>query len=228
MKVQPRITIVMPCYKRPLRTQAAIASIKAQTVVNFEAFVLGDGDPGFLPVEDDIRFISFNFPHNTGGYGYTQVNYAIRNATGKYFVFMGNDDTIDPDHFQRYLRAIEGTDFDFVFFPRVKMGTKNVRFELKSWQVGHCSVIIRTDFLKRMPLHTGDYGHDWQLIKNMVSCGKYRMWENMPTYHIDPYGARGTDFDDDRETRSDDRFRWHSKIAKRVKKLLIALKLYKA
>lgn len=194
--MQPRLTISMPCYKRPLRTAIAIECIKNQTMRDFQAVVAGDGCPTFKPVTDDGRFISFNTEENRGGCGYWLTNYAIARATGKYFLFMGNDDFITPDHFARCLAAIEGTDLDFVWFPRVKVQGKNHLFWLKSYHIGHCALIIRTEFLKKMPPHVKEYNHDWHLIYAMIHAGaKFKRNWKKPTYHIDPYRWRGTDND---------------------------------
>jgi len=201
--MRPRITISMPCYMRPIRTAAAIESIRRQTVEDFEAFVIGDGCPFYRnTLGDDLRFRSFNTDANYGGCGYYQTNFAIRHATGKYFVFQGNDDLIDPNHFENYLSAIEGTDLDFVWFSQYKEAGQVKQFKLKSWKIGHCALIIRTDFLKQMPPHVPAYNHDWNLIDNMIKAGaKYKRCDNKPTYHCDPYNWRFTDMDGDADSR---------------------------
>jgi glycosyltransferase involved in cell wall biosynthesis len=194
--MRPRLTISMPCYRRPLRTAIAIECIRQQTMVDFEAFVLGDGCPVFLPVQCDRRFYSFNSDINHGACGYFQTNFAINAAVGKYFIFMGNDDFIAPSHFENYLSAIEGTDLDFVWFKRVLNQGRERWFKMKSYSIGHCALIIRTDFLKKMPKHQGQYNHDWHLIYAMVQAGaRYKCSWKAPTYHIDPYRWRGTNND---------------------------------
>ena len=126
-----RISIVIPCYKRPARTRRIINCISRQTINNFEAFIIGDGCSDFQELLSDPIYqdwvkcmevagnniISFNMDQNYGGCGYHIINYAIQNATGKYFVFTANDDIILDNHFEHYLSEIENTDYDMVCYP---------------------------------------------------------------------------------------------------------------
>lgn len=143
---QPRITISLPCYKRPQRTIRAIESILDQTVQDFELLITVDGD-------DDLWFTLMNMlrpdlidkkgtavfdqqrihlyyafgpiaryivlkrnPINEGKWGTKIRNEHIQEATGKYFMFMGSDDVLKRNHLENILGMIEGTDLDFVGF----------------------------------------------------------------------------------------------------------------
>lgn len=213
----------MPVYRRPRRTFKAIGSIIGQTVKEWEAFVIGDGCPDYdkyINLITDNRIIKGNSPINHGGCGYAQTNLAIKKATGQYFVFLGNDDYIMPNHFENYLSEIEGTDLDFVWFPCATFQCRPYGFRLRSWKIGHAGLIIRTDFLKGMPPHQKAYNHDWNLVANMIKAGaRYKKGNPKITYHMDPYGWRGTGIDGDNLTRTDDNLRWHRKLAKKIKKL---------
>lgn len=178
-----RVAISMPVFKRPKRTERAINCIFNQTMQDFEAIVIGDGCPVFKPV-DDPRFISFNTPINYGHCGYWQTNFAIQHASAPYFTFFANDDCISPAHLNTYLDAIEGTGCDFVYFDYLCYG-KLVKTKIKYSHIGHSALIIRTAFLKQMPLHSSQYGHDFELIYNMVKAGaNYKKARIIPTYYV--------------------------------------------
>lgn len=151
---------------------------------DFEAFILGDGCPVFNPVIGGKRIISFNTESNWGGCGYMQTNCAIQNATGKYFLFMANDDMISPVHMAVYLDGIEDTPYDFMYYDYLAFGKRMVT-KIKYGHIGHSALIIRTDILKQMPPHGPEYGHDFDLIKNMIRAGaRYRKGEITPTYYV--------------------------------------------
>ena len=215
----------MPVYRRPIRTFKAIGSIISQTVTDWEGFVLGDGCPDYpryIKLITDNRILTFNTPINYGGCGYHQTNYAIQCADGKYFVFLGNDDYLLPNHFENYLSEIEGTDLDFVWFPWAMNQGRPYRFRLRSWHIGHAGLIIRTDFLKRMPPHEKAYNHDWSLVKNMIDAGaKYKKGNDRITYCMDPYGWRGTGKDGDHLTRGMDTHSPYTKLKKWIKSNII-------
>ena len=195
-----RLTLSMPCYLRPRRTIRAIESICNQNINGWEALVVGDGCPimsdfilsnTFDSMVNECRskgnILSIsNNPENKGGCGYSIINQNINAAKGKYFLFLSNDDIILPFHFDNYLSGIENTDYDFVCYNSYIEPTKSVRFtEIKNGCIGHSELIVKTEFLKKMPLHTAEYGHDWLLVNNMVNNGgKYCKLQSNPYSYI--------------------------------------------
>lgn len=179
-----KLTVVLPCYGRPERTKRMIECFRQQTLSGWEAFIIGDGCPDFAKMIKQVWYNEFiksmsqkgnkihtiNFERNSGGYGYQAINYAIGRATGEFFIFTGNDDVITTTHFEDYYSAIRNTDFDFVYFNTWVHPLNLMRMsQLMHGAIGHSELIIRTAFLKRMPPHDNQYGHDWRLIESMVS-----------------------------------------------------------
>lgn len=180
-----RVTISMPSYERPKRTIRAIESICLQTANGWEALIVGDNCPVIKDLLDSRYFDSMvkdcnargnilsikNNSERFGGCGYKIINDNIQNAKGKYFVFMGNDDYLLPNHLELYLSGIEGSDLDFVHYNTFIGVLQQVRVsDISQGQIGHSELIVRSDFLRTMPSHSADYGHDWQLVENMVRC----------------------------------------------------------
>lgn len=194
------LTLSMPCFGRPERTIRAINCIASQNINNWEALVTGDGCPvmqdflnsGYF---DDIKkdcLIRGNYLRiknnliNRGGSGYAITNENIEKAIGKYFMFFANDDILLPNHFENYLSQIQNTDLDFVYFDSFVNPINSIRnSQLLYGQIGHSELIVKTEFLKKMPLHNEHYGHDWELIKNMEKIGKGKKAFNCsPTYYV--------------------------------------------
>lgn len=196
-----RLTVSMPCYLRPQRTIRAIKCIAEQNTNGWEALVTGDGCPkmaDFLSsgyFEDLIKdcesrgnsFLIRNHPKNRGNCGYALTNEHIIMARGRYFVFFANDDIILPNHFDHYLSEIEGSNLDFVFYNSWVNPIENVRnSNLSDGGIGHSELIIRTNFLRFLPEHKPNYGHDWDLINNMMAkTKKYKKANSIiTTYHV--------------------------------------------
>jgi GT2 family glycosyltransferase len=195
-----RLTLSMASFGRPQRTIRAINSIAKQTANDWEALVIGDGCPvmrDFIESEyfaglidqcsyNGNNLIIQNNPVNQGGNGYAIINNNIKIAQGKYFVFFANDDIILPNHFENYLSQIEGTDYDFVYFNSEVKPNNSLRIaQLQYGSIGHSELIVRTDFLRQMPMHDEHYGHDFALIQNMMQNGKHKKAENCPaTYYV--------------------------------------------
>jgi len=193
-----RITISMPCFGRPKRTVRGINSILEQTITDYEALIVGDGCPVFQniidnrerllsPVSSGAKLVLENLPKNYGSYGYHITNMNIQRAEGEYFLFMANDDLIEPNHFEQRLKYIEDTEYDFVYFnTRIRPDGGYVRKPiLERHCIGHSELIIKTSFLKSMPPHRDKYEHDWDLVGDMLSNGaKCRYIDKSPTYTV--------------------------------------------
>ena len=195
-----RLTLSMACYGRLKGTIRAIECIANQTTNNWEALVTGDGcqvmqnfldSNYFADIIKDCKakgndLIITNNKVNQGGHGYAIINENIRIARGKYFTFFANDDIILPNHFENYLSAIENTDLDFTYFDSyVAPRRANRLAELQYGMIGHSELIVRTDFIRQMPIHNEEYGHDFVLISEMARVGKHQKAQGFPpTYHV--------------------------------------------
>jgi len=207
-----RVTISMASYLRPKRTIRAIESIVNQNTNGWEALVVGDGCPFMADYitsnyfSDLVRYAKSkgnsleisNLLENKGGYGYDIINMNIEKAKGKYFTFMANDDIILENHLENYLSGIENTDYDFVYYDSFIEPHGLVRIaELESGKIGHSELMIKTEFLRTMPKHTNEYGHDWTLIENMIkNSTNSKKIESMPTYIVKGIGDKRTDIID--------------------------------
>ena len=195
-----RITIVVPCFGRPLRTRRIIECILDQNINNWEAFVIGDGCQQFQNLLDNqesktyilkaekngSKLHLFNLDKNYGGWGYQAVNHAIKNAKGEFFIFAGNDDIIDANHFSHYLSEIENTTLDMVHYNSHVDPRNTIRnSSLKLGHVGHSEIIIRTSILRdisQKPI----YAADWEIISEIIKkTNKIKKSEStLPTYHV--------------------------------------------
>ena len=205
---EPRITISIACFGRPERTKRSIQCILDQDVNGWEAFIMGDSCPHFQKLIDSgyLQFIKeeqkkkgniihyFNAEVNGGGCGYKLINYAIQNATGKYFIFYANDDIIFNNHFSNYLE-IENTDFDYMFFNSwVDPINKPRESKLANSAIGHSEIILKTELAKQLPEHSEKYGHDWEFINVMSKQGKGKKSKSQilsyRVMHVPRYGTK--------------------------------------
>lgn len=177
-----KLTLCVPCYERPKRTIRALESVLAQDMNGWEAYFISDGCHKFSKMCDENVFDDYikeaeskgnklvigNLEH-CGGWGYNVRNYIFKKADSEYTLFLDNDDVLKPNHFSNYYNSIAGTDYDFVYLNTWIEPLSRVRnSELKFGLIGHHEIIIKTEFLKKMPLQLPHYGHDWSLIENMM------------------------------------------------------------
>lgn len=206
-----KVTISMPCWGRPLRTKRAIENILSQDLQGWEALIGGDCCPHFQRLIDSgwmdemseqakkggNSLIYYNLPKHKGGCGYYITNASIRDASGEYILFMGNDDVIKPTHFSHYYNYIRESGLDYMYFNSFLHPINQVRnTKLAPSEIGHSEIIVRTSLAKRAPLHTGKYGHDWDFIKYISEHGRGKKADSPHTTYdvmsVPNFGTRDT------------------------------------
>jgi len=175
------MTVVMPCFGRPARTRRMINCILSQTAEHCEIYVVGDGCPHFQTIIDsgEAEFYKevakkrnntlhiFNNDKNVGGYGTSIIQSALVNAKGRYFMILGNDDIILPNHFEHYLNEIENSKYELVYFNTYMKPTDSIRstkFEIN--HIGHSEIIFKVDIGRKITYDVS-YGHDWRFIHDI-------------------------------------------------------------
>lgn len=178
-----RISVCVPCYGRPQRTERIIDCLRNQTVNNFEVFLIGDHCPNFQQKLDSGYFAeiiqeqllkgnswhAWNLFKNYGGFGYQIRNMMKHLANGQYICFVDNDDWVKEYHVQHYLSEIENTDLDFIYYNTWNDALGIVRDTQASMGlIGHSELCIKTEFYKTLENQRDFYGHDWHMIQNMM------------------------------------------------------------
>lgn len=114
---KPIISIIVPVYNSEKYIQRCINSIINQTFINFEAIFINDGSADSSleilksnkSLDNRIKIIN----QENSGTGEARNN-GLRNALGKYILFVDSDDTIEPSMLEKmYKKASEG-DCDIV------------------------------------------------------------------------------------------------------------------
>lgn len=107
---RPRVTVVIPTYNWATVLPWSIGSVQAQTMPDWELWVVGDGctdeSAAVVAAIDDPRVHWHNLPEN----GRSQAgpnNEALRRARADYVAYLGHDDLWLPDHLERLCRALD-------------------------------------------------------------------------------------------------------------------------
>lgn len=200
----PHVSLILRSYGRPLRTKRMLDCIMAQTMTNFELVFMGDACPAFKELTRSDWFSEWCTDFNRKGnrvfwmnnviggrdYGAKVTNQAIRVIVrGAYTMFADNDDVIKPEHVEFYYKTIRKTQLEFVYNPVLVSGPDGPwqrHLELKRGCVGHAELIVKTEFLKKMPPHEKVYGQDWLLVENMMArTALYQKGDTpFPTYVV--------------------------------------------
>jgi glycosyltransferase involved in cell wall biosynthesis len=105
---QPLVSVVMPTFDRIEYARAALASVYAQTVADWELIVVDDGSTlemrQFLAAETDPRTTVVLHAHT--GIPAVLRNVGIARARGKYVAFLDSDDRWASDKLRRQLALL--------------------------------------------------------------------------------------------------------------------------
>jgi GT2 family glycosyltransferase len=103
------VSVIIPTFRRNGELLEAIASVQAQTMVNFEIIVVDDcPDGGARPVVaalHDSRISYFRNPHPTGGVPSIVRNLGWPHATGRFVHFLDDDDIVPAGHYTSAVAA---------------------------------------------------------------------------------------------------------------------------
>ncbi len=108
----PKVSIVIPTYKRSAILKRSLKSVLAQTFQNYEVLVVDDcsGDDSETVVKDfgdrRIRYLK----HQTNKGGSAARNTGVREATGEYVAFLDSDDEWLPNKLEKQLALFSNID----------------------------------------------------------------------------------------------------------------------
>jgi len=109
----PLISVIIPSYNRPDRTQRAIDSVAAQTYAHIELIVVDDNSTPplaeSLSLPNDCHGAEL-LTHDENQGASVARNTGINAASGSYLAFLDSDDEWKPEKLARQMDLVEGTD----------------------------------------------------------------------------------------------------------------------
>lgn len=188
----PKISIIMPVWKRPQRTKRAIQCVLNQTYQNWELLVVGDACPTVAEViasiqPPDPRIIFHNMPTHEDSFGTQCRKYAMEHLTGEFFCYLDNDDIILPEHLATRIKSIHNTEFDLVYHDSLLRTQRENDWKrvgrLEYGHIGHSEVVIRSTWKDKAPI-AAHYGHDWAYMEGLAAAGAKHTHYNSATYIV--------------------------------------------
>jgi glycosyltransferase involved in cell wall biosynthesis len=128
VKVDQRISVIIPTANRPEALAHALASLRAQNSKDIQAIVVNDGGADIAetvaPFREDLALELLNLDGNQGPSA--ARNTALDAADGDFVTFLDDDDVLLPGHFDAVLPVITEGRADVVY---TTMLVSNVRAE---------------------------------------------------------------------------------------------------
>lgn len=116
--MQPKVSVVIPCYKVELYLDRCVESVVRQTLEDLEIILVDDGSPDRVPEMCDnwaLKDSRIKVIHKKNAGLGMACNSGIEVATGKYIAFLDSDDWIDADMYQTMYDTAEKYQAQMVF-----------------------------------------------------------------------------------------------------------------
>lgn len=130
--MNPKVSIIVPIYNAEKYLNRCITSILEQTYKNIELILINDGSTDsseeiILQMQEKNKDIIKYYKQENKGVSETR-NFGITIATGKYIMFVDNDDYIDNDYVEQYVDVAESGKCDVVIGGYRRVNSKDKIF----------------------------------------------------------------------------------------------------
>lgn len=167
----PLISIIVPVYNIPDCLAKCIHSITAQTWRQMEILLVDDGSTDSTGAlcdtlaEEDSRIRVF---HKENGGSSSARNLGIREARGEYLGFVDSDDYIEPDMYEKLVKAALEYDAPIVQIGRNEVDEKGNVLPDICVPPQKTERIESGEFMKELLMHRGDCSFCTKLIRKEI------------------------------------------------------------
>lgn len=105
MTAEPLFSVIVTTYNRPQFLTEAVGSVQRQTIEDFECIIVDDAGPTPARAPSDRRFRVVRHASNRGETN--ARNTGLAEATGRYAVFLDDDDMYTPRRLEYALRGLD-------------------------------------------------------------------------------------------------------------------------
>lgn len=193
----PKVSIIIPVYNVEKYIERCIDSVLTQTFKDFELILINDGSKDHsLKImnnyKKDARVIIID--QENQGPAKTR-NRGIKEAKGKYIMFIDSDDYIDEDYIENYYDTLKEDDYDLVIGGYQKINGNEIEFkrqliegEFSKYMVtGPVSKLYKKSFLTKNKITFLDTTASEDVYFNLLAYSKnpkIKIIDNIGYYYI--------------------------------------------
>ena len=188
--MEPLVSVIMPAYNAEKYIEAAIRSVQAQTLTDWELLVIDDGSSDstcaiverFAAEDSRIRFLV-----NSQNMGTAKTrNRGLDLCRGKYVAFLDSDDIWHPEKLFRQIDLAEKSDADLIYTSYAIINEQGVKIcddfaveekvsihsMLKKNSIGCSTVLLKRETTSSFRFSSDYYHEDYVLWLQMLQAGK--------------------------------------------------------
>jgi len=139
-RMQPKVSVVIPCYNREKFIAETVNSVLSQTWPNIELIVVDDGcTDGSRAVLESFgpRLVILEHPGRVNRGQSAAINLGLRHSIGEYLAILDSDDLYAPDKIEKQVRFLENNpEFGLVYANCISIDEKGKELH-KMYYSGH-------------------------------------------------------------------------------------------
>jgi len=211
----PLVSIGIPTYNRAKLLKRSIESLLSQDYENIEILISDNASTDntqevcqhYVQKDSRIKYVQHATNHGPG----ENFSYVLLNATGQFFMWLGDDDWLDSDYISKCVNQLINDKVFSLVSGTSKYYKGNINcydgsvFSLLSnfwwqrmisyyWQVADNGMfygVMRTHQIKQVKM-MNTMGGDWLLIANIVFMGKVKVFSDISVHR--ELGGASTNF----------------------------------
>jgi hypothetical protein len=157
--MQPKVSVIIPCYNQAVFLPKAVASLQAQTMPEWECIIVDDGSidntaevANNIAIKDSrVRLIQ---QANGGSAGARDAG--LQAAKGLFIQFLDADDTITPEKLERQVAQMERKKLD-ISYTAFCAEEKGVRTRVRSVRLNRHKLLVQWGLGASVPIHSFMY-----------------------------------------------------------------------
>ncbi len=102
----PRVSVVIPTHNRPVLLVESLASLRGQTMTEWEAIVVDDASSPPVALDEADKRIRI-IRHSKSQGGAAAKNTGIQEASGEILAFLDDDDLYDPTYIEKAVNVLD-------------------------------------------------------------------------------------------------------------------------
>lgn len=177
----PKVSIILPTYKRPKFLKRAVESVLAQDYKDWELVIINDGskdeEPLILEYADKDSRIKYGFLHKNSGCVSIPRNIGIIHSSGEYICPLDDDIVMMPNRLGLSQCLLDvNPNLMLIYGAQLRQNQKTKEFEVSNipnynpmngWGVDNNQIMYRRSVYDKVTMKFPRRACDWELMKDI-------------------------------------------------------------
>lgn len=178
----PRISVIIPTYRRKELLLKAVESAKNQDYLAKDIIIIGDNDSDFVNIDNCL---CLNLPNNHGAGGAVPRNYGLIMAKTDWISYLDDDNEWKLNHLSSLMAAAQSSKAEFAVASLDVEGKILLCDKVERGKIDTSVLLHKKDLIKRFGWWSDrvdkGYAHDFEFVRPWAAAGVSHVCSKLPT-----------------------------------------------